>query len=76
MLITWSVWIYRNNNIFRNLHANAAHIINLPVNLFDNMRYYNVVSRIFGPNDSTDSQIKFKKKDLLKFHWRPPLKVG
>lgn len=40
----WSIWIYRANVIF---DVQPDHIINLAVNLFENMRYYNFISGIF-----------------------------
>lgn len=39
---------HRNNIIYRNWNVQPAQIINLMVNLYDDMIYYNVMSRISG----------------------------
>lgn len=43
----YSICIYRNNVILRNCVANRAHIINLTVNMFDDVRYHNNSSGVF-----------------------------
>lgn len=58
--ITWSIWTYRNNVVFRMLKAKPGHIINLAVNLFDDMRYYNLVSSFFGIYGSACTYSKAK----------------
>lgn len=54
------MWIYKNNVIFRNFNAHPTHTFNLKVNLFEDIRYHNVVSRILDQDDSTCPN-KFKE---------------
>lgn len=42
------------------------------VNMFNNMRYYNVLSNVFGHEGSTDAHRKTKTKDKLKLRWNHP----
>lgn len=65
----WFTWTYRNN-IFTSFEAKKGHIINLAVYLFDDMRYYNVVSFIFGQDASASIYSKPETNSLLKSRWK------
>lgn len=47
LVTSWSIWTYENDEILRNSDAKTAHIVNLVVKLFGDMRYYNIPSRSF-----------------------------
>lgn len=57
--------------MFRNWKDQPAHIINLAVNVFDDMRYYSVVSNLFGQESSTEPHLKLNRKDHLVLCWSP-----
>lgn len=59
-VISWSIWLQRNN-VISNLDAQLEHVSNLAVKLFDDMRYYNIMSRILGKNDIISKQIMSKR---------------
>lgn len=42
-IITWFIWIHRNNTIFRNWSVQPAHTFNLAATIFEDKRYYNRV---------------------------------
>lgn len=49
-IIAMSPWTYKNNVIFRNYDVQQSHNINLVV--IEDMKYYNVTSRIFDRGGS------------------------
>lgn len=61
-----------NNVIFWNLNAQPAHVINLAVDLFDDMRYYIVITRVVGQDNATGSQIKFRRIRQSELCWGSP----
>lgn len=62
-IIVWSIWTFRNKVIFRNSCVKTAHVINITVKLFDDMRCYNVVSKIFVHECAAGTHTKFMKKN-------------
>lgn len=61
-VISWSIWIHRNNTIFRNWKMQPAQVINLAVNTFYELRSYNIVSSIFEQDVNCDNWRKPKMK--------------
>lgn len=49
-VINLSIWTYKNNKESKNYDVKPGHILNLAMDMFNNMRYYNVVSNIFVNN--------------------------
>lgn len=64
LAIAWSIWICRNNMIFRNCDISSVHIINLNVNLFDTIRIYNIAFRV------VQDCIAGSRTDQVKKNWR------
>lgn len=54
------------------MDAQSAHVINSAVNLFDDMRYYNVISGILGRDDITSTQATSRRLDRPFIRWSPP----
>lgn len=52
LVIVWSIWLYRNNVIFRDFGVQPAHVIDFAVHLFEDTRYYKAVSTTFGMDTS------------------------
>lgn len=46
-VMAWSIWTYKNNVLFRKHSAHLGHIINSTLNLFEDMRYYNVLQCVW-----------------------------
>lgn len=60
-VVAWSMWIYRNSIAFGNFDAKPSYIINLAINLFKDMGYYNALFRIFGLDGSKGIQVRSKR---------------
>lgn len=65
LVLVWPIWIYKNNFIFREFDGIPSHITNLVVNLFIEMRYFNIISRIFVQDHSVGSHIDSKRKNWM-----------
>lgn len=64
---------YGNNVIFKNCDAKHVRIINLAVNLFGAMRYYNVASRIISKIVLQVPDMKSLKKKHIDLIRKPYL---
>lgn len=56
IVIAWSIWNHRKNTVFRDWNVQPAHIINLAVSMFHDMRYYNAIYSLFGHDTNTNVQ--------------------
>lgn len=63
----WFFWTYKDNLVFKKCDLKLAHITNMCVNRFDEMRYSNVTSRIFLQDclaGTLTESVKKKHNDL------------
>lgn len=66
-VITCCTEAYKNYTILRNSNDQSIHIINLTDNLFDDIKYYNMVSRFSCQDDTAGFQLKSNKKDRTSY---------
>lgn len=72
-VMTWSIWTYRNGVIFRKHSVQPGHTIKLVVNLFEYMRYYNIISSGAARKVVHVSMLLVGRGKNADHHWVPPL---
>lgn len=58
--------------ILNDCNAKPAHNITIAVKLFDDMRYYNIASRVFVKHCVTGTYTSSAKKILINSVWKQP----
>lgn len=70
--ITWAIWIYRNNAVFKNWKVKPGQIINLAECTFHDIKYFSSLSDIF--QQVTDDTVKCSpnRRNPHNGRWNPP----
>lgn len=67
VVIAWFIWTHMNNAIFNNWKVNPAQVINLAAFIFQDMKYYNVLSDLFE-QDITSTTRRNSSRSILTHH--------
>lgn len=62
-MVAWCIRCHSYNVIFENMSALKGHIINLAAKIFEDMRFYNVVSDILDKDRFAGTQVNLIRYD-------------